>query len=118
MMQKLRIWSWRMRPEIYCPAMPAITGWFDPGPHEGGGGRGKGRGGFLRLAANSYLAAKGDPQVRLAGLRHGDLVTLEGGRVVSVNGIKDPTPAALTDRPEFTKLSAVHPNRPLLLEST
>ena len=38
--------------------MPPITGWFDPAP----------KGGFLRLAANSYLPAKGDPSVRLPGL--------------------------------------------------
>src|SRR6266446_4657108 len=85
--------------------MPPITGWFDPAP----------KGGFLRLAANSYLPAKGDPPVRLPGLRRGDLVVLESGRVQSVNGAA-PGPA-LTDRPEFAKLGAVHPSRRLLLET-
>ena len=33
--------------------MAPITGWFDPSP----------KGGALRLAANSYLPAKGDPAV-------------------------------------------------------
>ena len=85
--------------------MPPITGWFDPAP----------KGGFLRLAANSYLPAKGDPPVRLPGLRRGDLLTLENGRVLGVNGA--PPGAALTDRPEFAQLGAVHPSRPLSLET-
>src|SRR5262245_16924956 len=84
--------------------MPPITGWFDPSP----------KGGALRLAANSYLAAKGDPSVRLPGLRRGDLVVLDNGRVTTVNGI----PAAQLDgRPDFSSLGAVHPNRPLTLET-
>jgi transcription termination factor Rho len=84
--------------------MPPITGWFDPAP----------KGGFLRLASNSYLPAKGDPAVRLPGLRRGDLVELDNGRVSTVNGL----PAAQLDgRPEFSKLGAVHPNRLLTLET-
>src|SRR5438309_1947609 len=86
--------------------MPPITGWFDPTSN----------GGAVRLAANSYLPAKGDPGVRLPGLRRGDLVTLENGRVASVNGAPPP-PGRLADRPEFAKLGAVHPARPLGLES-
>jgi transcription termination factor Rho len=85
--------------------LPPITGWFDPAP----------KGGFLRLAANSYLAAKGDPPVRLPGLRRGDLLTLENGRVLGVNGA--PPGPALADRPEFAQLGAVHPSRPLSLET-
>jgi transcription termination factor Rho len=84
--------------------MPPITGWFDPSP----------KGGALRLAANSYLPAKGDPPVRLPGLRRGDLLVLENGRVTTVNGL----PAAQLDgRPDFANLGAVHPNRPLTLET-
>ena len=84
--------------------MPPITGWFDPSP----------KGGFLRLAAHSYLPAKGDPQVRLPGLRRGDLIVLENGRITTVNGL----PAAQLDgRPEFASLGAVHPSRPLTLET-
>jgi transcription termination factor Rho len=88
--------------------LPPVTGWFDPTSH----------GGALRLAAHSYLPAKGDPSVRLpgGGLRRGDLVTLENGRVVRVNDVS-PSPAGLADRPEFADLGAVHPSRPLLLES-
>src|SRR6266704_3001989 len=68
--------------------LPSTTGWFDPTSN----------GGALRLAAHSYLPAKGDPAVRLPGLRRGD-------------------PAGLADRPEFAKLGAVHPSRPLSLET-
>ena len=84
--------------------MPPITGWFDPSP----------KGGFLRLAANSYLPARGDAPVRLPGLRRGDLVTLDNGRVTSVNGAP---PERVRDRPDFAKLGAVHPSRPLVLET-
>src|SRR5256885_2043294 len=84
--------------------MPPITGWFDPTSN----------GGAVRLAANSYLPAKGDAGVRLPGLRRGDLVTVENGRVVSVNGMP---PARLGERPDFAKLGAVHPSRPLRLET-
>src|SRR5688572_24441399 len=84
--------------------MPPTTGWFDPSP----------KGGSLRLAANSYLPAKGDPAVRLPGLRRGDLIVLENGRVTAVNG----EPAGQLDgRPDFANLGAVHPNRPLTLET-
>jgi transcription termination factor Rho len=84
--------------------MPPTTGWFDPAP----------KGGALRLAANSYLPAKGDPPVRLPGLRRGDLIVLDNGRVMTVNG----EPADQLDgRPDFANLGAVHPSRPLTLET-
>jgi transcription termination factor Rho len=84
--------------------MPSMTGWFDPSQ----------KGGALRLAANSYLPAKGDPSVRLPGLRRGDLLVLDNGRVTTVNGL----PAAQLDgRPDFASLGAVHPSRPLTLET-
>src|SRR5213595_3875671 len=84
--------------------MPPMTGWYDPSP----------KGGALRLAANSYLPAKGDPPVRLPGLRRGDLIVLDNGRVTTVNGL----PAAQLDgRPDFASLGAVHPSRPLTLET-
>ncbi|MFN2571837.1 MAG: transcription termination factor Rho [Gemmatimonadales bacterium] len=84
--------------------MAPITGWFDPTP----------KGGALRVAANSYLPGKNDPPVRLPGLRRGDLVTLDNGRVTTVNGLPV---AQLDGRPEFASLGAVHPNRPLTLET-
>src|SRR5207247_444440 len=58
---------------------------------------------------------KGDPAVRLAGLRRGGLVAWENGRVVSVSGA--PPGPGLAHRPEFASLGAVHPSRPLLLET-
>src|SRR5437762_5843407 len=84
--------------------MPPITGWFDPTSN----------GGAIRLAANSYLPAKGDAGVRLPGLRRGDLVTMENGRVTSDNGLP---PTHLDQRSDFAKLGAVHPSRPLRLET-
>jgi transcription termination factor Rho len=84
--------------------MTSLTGWFDPAP----------KGGFLRLAAHSYLPAKADPQVRHPGLRRGDLIVLDNGRVTTVNG----EPAGQLDgRSDFANLGAVHPNRPLTLET-
>jgi len=84
--------------------MASITGWYDPTP----------KGGALRLAANSYLRGPHDPGVRLPGLRRGDLVVLQDGRVQSVNGIP---PEQIASRPEFARLGAVHPSRPLRLEA-
>ncbi len=86
--------------------MTTITGWYDPAP----------KGGHLRLAAHSYLAAAGDATVRMPGLRRGDHVTLADGRVMAVNGTPPPS-AGLAERPEFAKLGAVHPSRPLGLEA-
>lgn len=84
--------------------MPPLTGWFDPTAN----------GGAVRLAANSYLPGRGDPAARLPGLRRGDAVTLDSGRVVNVNGL---APNALAERAEFAKLGAVHPTRLLTLET-
>ncbi len=86
--------------------MTTITGWYDPAP----------KGGHLRLAAHSYLATPGDATVRMPGLRRGDHVTLADGRVTAVNGTPPPS-AGLAERPEFAKLGAVHPSRPLGLEA-
>jgi transcription termination factor Rho len=85
--------------------MTSITGWYDPGA----------KGGHLRLAAHSYLPTPGDSPVRLPGLRRGDRVTLTDGRVTSVNG---GAPVSLDARPEFATLGAVHPSRPLTLETS
>ncbi len=85
-------------------SLPPTIGWFDPAP----------KGGFLRRAANGYLAASGDPPVRLPGLRCGDLLVLENGRVQTVNGL---APEKLDGRPNFADMGAVHPNRPLTLET-
>jgi len=50
----------------------------------------------------------------MPGLRRGDLIVLDNGRVTTVNGL----PAAQLDgRPDFASLGAVHPSRPLTLET-
>lgn len=85
--------------------MPQQSGWFDPTT----------KGGALRLAANSYLPASGDPPVRMPGLRRGDRLTVDNGRVHTVNGAP---PDGARERPDFTKLGAVHPSRPLFLETS
>ncbi|HYK82863.1 MAG TPA: transcription termination factor Rho [Gemmatimonadales bacterium] len=85
-------------------SLTPIIGWFDPTSN----------GGALRRAEHGYLPAKGDPAVRLPGLRRGDVVALDNGRVVRVN---DGPPHALEDRPAFADLGAVHPSRPLTLET-
>src|SRR5713226_2623983 len=97
----------RSVPDVLLPtlvSMPPIIGWFDPTAN----------GGAVRRAANSYLPGKGDQGARLAGLRRGDLVAVEDGRVESVNGA---APAHLAERPEFATLGAVHPSRALVLET-
>lgn len=85
-------------------------------------------GGHLRRRAAAYLPQPGDVRVderviRQYGLRTGDDIAGEirsgkGGsaldRVTTINGY----PAAeLRDRPDFTSLTAIHPDAPLRLES-
>src|SRR5689334_16522230 len=50
----------------------------------------------------------------MPGLRRGDLIVFDQGRVQSVNGLP---PERAADRPEFSKLGAVHPSRPLTMET-
>src|SRR5260370_35496200 len=95
----------RSVPDVLLPtlvSMPPIIGWFDPTAN----------GGAVRRAANSHLPAKGDPGVRLAGLRRGDLVALEERRGASVNGA---APAHLAERPEVDTPRPRHPSRALVL---
>ncbi len=51
----------------------------------------------------------------MPGLRRGDLVVLENGRVKEVNG---GPPEAAAGRPEFATMGAVHPSRLLSLETS
>ena len=84
--------------------------------------------GFLRRRENAYLPSDGDVHVpdrlvREARLRLGDEIAGETGgvrgrsptlaRITSVNG---QTPASLAQRPDFSRLTAVHPNERLVLE--
>jgi transcription termination factor Rho len=84
-------------------------------------------GGFLRRREAGYLPQGGDVRIedrliRQFGLRTGDEIegdarSGKGGRFLSlVSGINGRAPEALGERPEFSKLSAVHPDQPLRLE--
>jgi transcription termination factor Rho len=90
---------------------------------------GKGSG-FLRRREGSYLPAQGDVHVgerliRQYGLRTGDEIdgTVRQGSkgrgptLETVTTIHGRPPETLRERPEFTRLSAVHPNEQLLLEA-
>ena len=107
-----------------APLAPVIpdgetTGWFDP----------QREGGFVRRAANSYLADPGDAYVhtqvaRQYMLRRGDLVLATTGHdhrnrvvVVDIQQINGADPAAAARRPDFGSLIASYPERKLKLET-
>jgi transcription termination factor Rho len=107
-----------------APLAPVIpdgetTGWFDP----------QREGGFVRRAANSYLAEAGDAYVptqvsRQYMLRRGDLVLATTGHdhrnrvvVVDIQQINGADPAAAARRPDFGSLIASYPERKLKLET-
>src|SRR5450830_659606 len=107
-----------------APVAPVIpdgetTGWFDP----------QREGGFIRRAANSYLAEPGDAYVptqvmRQYMLRRGDQVLATTGHdhrnrvvVVDVKEINGADPEAATRRPDFGSLTASYPERKLKLET-
>lgn len=97
----------------------SATGWFDPHRESG----------FVRSAANSYLAETNDPFVpahivRQYSLRRGDLVEVATGRdprnrvaVVDVTTINGKPPEEAQNRPEFQSLIASYPQRKLTLET-
>ena len=106
------------------PPTPVVAdsetqGWFDPSRD----------GGFIRRAANSYLAEAGDAYVaphlvRQYGLRRGDTIVASTGRdhrgrsaVVELLKINDQDPALATRRPDFGSLTATYPERKLHLET-
>jgi len=84
-------------------------------------------GGFLRRREAGYLPQGNDVRVedrliRQFGLRSGDEIEGEarsgkGGRMLAqVTAINGCAPETLRERPEFQKLSAIHPDQPLRLE--
>ena len=90
---------------------------------------GKGSG-FLRRREASYLPARGDVHVgdrliRSYGLRTGDEIagtTRPGGKgrgpsLQTITAIHGRAPEELRQRPEFSRLTAMHPNEQLRLES-
>jgi transcription termination factor Rho len=106
-------------PQTPVVADSEATGWFDQQRDAG----------FIRRAANSYLAEPGDPYVppqivRNLVLRRGDEIHATTGRdhrgrpvVVEVKLINGDDPAAATRRPEFSSLTASYPERKLKLET-
>ncbi len=104
-----------------APVVPdsETLGWFDP----------QREGGFIRRAANSYLAEPGDAYVptqimRQYMLRRGDEVFATTGHdhrnrvvVVDVQKINGDDPAAAERRPDFGSLIASYPERKLKLET-
>ena len=85
-------------------------------------------GGHLRRREAGYVRERNDVQVppslvRRFGLRPGDEIVGEAGRgrgrpqlekIRTVNGVD---PAGLADRPEFSRLTAIHPEEQLRLET-
>src|SRR4051812_3194889 len=104
-----------------APVVPdgETTGWFEP----------QREGGFIRRAANSYLAEPGDAYVptqimRQYMLRRGDEVLATTGHdhrnrvvVVDAQKINGGDPAAAARRPDFGSLIASYPERKLKLET-
>ena len=104
-----------------APVVPdgETTGWFDP----------QREGGFIRRAANSYLAEPGDAYVptqamRQYMLRRGDQVLATTGHdhrnrivVVDVKEINGANPEEAARRPDFASLIASYPERKLKLET-
>ena len=114
----------RREPQERQPVAPIVadgevSGWFDAGRD----------GGYVRRAANSYLAEAGDAFVptqivRQFALRRGDSVTATTGRdhrgrttVVDVQQVNEGDPALATRRPDFSSLTAAYPDRKLTLET-
>ena len=107
-----------------APVAPVVpdgetTGWFDP----------QRDGGFIRRAANSYLAEPGDayvpmPVMRQFALRRGDQILATTGHdhrnrvvVVDIQQINGADPEAAARRPDFGSLIASYPERKLKLET-
>ena len=104
-----------------APVVPdgETTGWFDP----------QRDGGFIRRAANSYLAEPGDAYVptqimRQYMLRRGDEILATTGHdhrnrvvVVDVQKINGASPDEAARRPDFGSLIASYPERKLKLET-
>jgi transcription termination factor Rho len=114
----------RGEPQQRGPVAPVVpdsetTGWFDP----------QREGGFVRRAANSYLAEAGDAYVstqvmRQYMLRRGDQVFATTGHdhrnrvvVVDVQQINGADPSEAARRPDFGSLIASYPERKLKLET-
>ncbi|MEQ1689874.1 MAG: transcription termination factor Rho [Gemmatimonas sp.] len=106
-------------PVTITPAEGTLHGWFDVARD----------GGFLRLAANSYLPDPADPfvppaLVRQHQLRRGDKLEVSYGRdqrgrqiVSEVMALNEGSPVVVEKRLDFNTLTASYPDRKLTLET-
>jgi transcription termination factor Rho len=111
----------QQQPQAPVALVPSgeTKGWFEPSRD----------GGFVRRAANSYLAEAGDAWippmlVRQFGIRKSDLIDATVGRdqrgrttVLEIRSINEGDPAAAARRAEFNSLPASYPERKLTLET-
>ena len=105
--------------QVALVASGETKGWFDPSRD----------GGFIRRAANSYLAEAGDAWVspmivRQFGIRKSDLIDATVGRdqrgrltAIDIRAINENDPATAARRAEFNSLPASYPERKLTLET-
>ena len=106
-------------PSLLTPADGTRFGWFDVARD----------GGYLRLAANSYLPDPADPfvppaLVREHQIRRGDKLEVSYGTdqrgrqvVMQIVALNDGSPVVVEKRPDFNTLTASYPDRKLTLET-
>jgi transcription termination factor Rho len=111
----------QQQPQAPVALVPSgdTKGWFEPSRD----------GGFVRRAANSYLAESGDAwvppmMVRQLGIRKSDLIDAAVGRdqrgrltVMEIRAINEMDPSTAARRAEFNALPASYPERKLTLET-
>jgi len=111
----------QQQPQPQAALVPSgdTKGWFEPSRD----------GGFIRRAANSYLAESGDAwipptMVRQLGIRKSDLIDASVGRdqrgrltAMEIRSINEADPASAARRAEFNSLPASYPERKLTLET-
>jgi transcription termination factor Rho len=111
----------QQQPQPQAALVPSgdTKGWFEPSRD----------GGFVRRAANSYLAESGDAwvpptMVRQLGIRKSDLIDASVGRdqrgrltVMEIRSINEVDPSTAARRAEFNSLPASYPERKLTLET-
>jgi len=109
----------QQQPQVALVPSGETRGWFEPSRD----------GGFIRRAANSYLAESGDAWVspmlvRQLGIRKSDLIDATVGRdqrgrltVIEIRSINESDPATAARRAEFNALPASYPERKLTLET-
>ncbi|HKW09408.1 MAG TPA: transcription termination factor Rho, partial [Gemmatimonadaceae bacterium] len=109
----------QQQPQVALVPSGDTKGWFEPSRD----------GGFIRRAANSYLAESGDAWipptlVREFGMRKSDLIDATVGRdqrgrltAIEIRAINENDPATAARRADFNSLPASYPERKLTLET-